>query len=163
MCLASLAMGCGGSEKPASAPVAPTATAEVEQTGLPGQEPDKATVVIDQKILDLCDIPTPKFAFDSSALSAEATAALNALAACFLTGKAQGKNMNLVGHCDPRGTEEYNMALGQRRADSVGSQLQSQGLGPDRMQTSSRGELDATGTDEPSWALDRKVQIFLAE
>jgi len=94
----------------------------------------------------------------------DAAAALDALAACFSEGgAAAGEGMRLVGHADPRGTEEYNMALGQRRAGSVAGYLSGKGLGDDKLETSSRGEMDATGTDEATWAEDRKVMIFLAE
>lgn len=150
-------------QEPPKTPAAPAPAEEEDVSNLPGKEPEKSTVVIDERILEMCDLPVPKFAFDSSALSDEASAALDALAACFRDGPAAGKGMRLVGHCDPRGTEEYNMALGQRRAGSVASHLENDGIGADRIETSSRGELDATGTDEASWALDRKVQVFLAE
>lgn len=165
--LAWLPLSCAESTQqppsPPPAPPAPAPAAEPDASQLPGKDANKGMVEIDPAILELCDIPTPHFAFDSSALSAEAGSALDALATCFVSGKAAGKNMNLVGHADPRGTEEYNLALGQRRADSVASHLKTRGLGDDRLETSSRGELDATGSDEASWALDRKVQIFLAE
>jgi peptidoglycan-associated lipoprotein len=120
-------------------------------------------VEIDPKILELCDIPTPRFDFDSAALHEDTKASLDALAACFVGGNAKDKNMRLVGHADPRGTEEYNMGLGQRRAASVAGYLEGAQLAQERMETSSRGELDAVGSDEASWAKDRKVQIFLAE
>ena len=88
---------------------------------------------------------------------------LDALAECFINGPAQGKRMLLVGHADPRGEDEYNFGLGQKRAGAVADYLQGKGLEQGRMDPSSRGELDATGTDEAGWALDRKVEITLAE
>jgi outer membrane protein OmpA-like peptidoglycan-associated protein len=44
---------------------------------------------------------------------------LDALAKCFVDGKAQNEELRLVGHADPRGDEDYDFALGQRRAASV--------------------------------------------
>ena len=88
---------------------------------------------------------------------------LNKLVTCFTTGKLSGRTMRLVGHADPRGEAEYNMVLGGKRADNVKVYLAAQGL-PDRQEeTTSRGEMDATGQDEPSWSEDRRVDVILAD
>ena len=87
---------------------------------------------------------------------------LRKLAVCFSTGPLAGRQMGLVGHADPRGESEYNMLLGERRATNVKQVIVSEGLAPDKMSTSSRGEMDATGTDEASWARDRRVDVVLA-
>jgi peptidoglycan-associated lipoprotein len=71
--------------------------------------------------------------------------------------------MKLVGHADPRGEVEYNFGLGQERAGSVAEFLKERGVPSSRMVTSSRGEIEATGTEEMSWARDRRVQILLAD
>jgi peptidoglycan-associated lipoprotein len=139
-----------------------TATAPATETDQ-DSDANPTSITIDPKIAEMCSIPTAHFEFDSSALGASAEQALDALAACFVDGPAAGNAMRLVGHADPRGTEEYNLALGQRRAGSVAGYLGGKGLEEATMETSSRGELDAGGTDEPSWALDRKVEILLAE
>ncbi|MEY2935229.1 MAG: hypothetical protein RL033_5978, partial [Pseudomonadota bacterium] len=58
---------------------------------------------------------------------------------------------------------EYNMVLGGKRADNVKAYLTSQSL-PDRQaETTSRGELDATGTDDGGWTEDRRVDVILAD
>lgn len=166
-CLFLLASACSKEpEKKLAAP--PPAPAEepatpTEQNEFPGKDPNRAAVTIDPKILELCNIPTPQFDFDSSALKPQAKEALDALTACFKDGPAKDRNLSFVGHADPRGTDEYNMALGQRRAASVSGYLENGGIASSRMETSSRGELDAVGTDEESWAKDRKVEIFMAE
>ncbi|MBW2527257.1 MAG: OmpA family protein [Deltaproteobacteria bacterium] len=128
-----------------------------------GKDPNRGNIVIGPKIQALCDLPTANFGFDSAALDATAKGALDALATCFVSGKAKGKGMRLVGHADPRGETEYNFGLGQKRAASVASYLQGKGVEEARLETSSRGETEATGTDEEGWARDRKVEIFLAE
>ena len=69
--------------------------------------------------------------------------------------------MMLVGHADPRGTFEYNFHLGERRAESVASFLNRKGVAQNRLDTTSRGKKDAVGTDEASWALDRRVDVLL--
>ncbi len=63
----------------------------------------------------------------------------------------------LTGACDPRGTEEYNIALGERRASAVREYMRSLGLNSSRVSITSVGEEMATGTDEASWAQDRNV------
>jgi len=136
-------------EPPVSRPVA-----EVEP------EPEASDVALDQAVADLCQIPTAHFRFNSTKLDADAKSALDALATCFISGPASGKTLRLVGHADPRGDEEYNFGLGQRRAGSVAAYLEKRGLGADRIETSSRGELDARGSDEDGWASDRKVAIY---
>ena len=67
--------------------------------------------------------------------------------------------MLLTGHCDPRGEYEFNMALGAERAENVKVMLTSLGVSGAHVTTSSRGKLDATGTDERSWAKDRRVDV----
>jgi peptidoglycan-associated lipoprotein len=69
--------------------------------------------------------------------------------------------MRLVGHADPRGDEEYNMSLGNRRADNVKSAIVGAGLSASQVATTSRGEMDATGTDDASWEKDRRVDVLL--
>lgn len=146
-----------------TAPTPPTETGPVVVAPDDGKDPAKSAVTIDPRIVALCGIDEPAFEYNSSSLSKSAKATLDALATCFVSGPAVGKNMRLVGHADQRGDEEYNLGLGQRRADNVGGYLRKRKLGSDRVETSSRGELDATGTDEVSWTRDRKVEILLAE
>jgi peptidoglycan-associated lipoprotein len=67
--------------------------------------------------------------------------------------------VNVVGHADPRGTEEYNLALGDRRARAVVRYLQSLGLRRNNLTASSMGEEMARGYDESSWAQDRRVEM----
>jgi peptidoglycan-associated lipoprotein len=123
----------------------------------------KGTVSLDPRIVDLCKLDEPKFDFDSSAVGPQAAKVLDAMASCFVDGAAKGKKLKLVGHADPRGETVYNFGLGQRRAGAVVQYLQKKGLTADRMASSSRGALDATGTDETGWAKDRRVDIMLGE
>jgi len=70
-------------------------------------------------------------------------------------------NVQLEGHCDERGTSEYNMALGARRAQAVYDVLLSYGLNPQRMSTISYGAeipLDPRFTEE-AWAKNRRVHF----
>jgi len=69
-----------------------------------------------------------------------------------------GRNVLIEGHCDERGTNEYNMALGERRANSAKNYIVNLGVAPSRMKTISYGEERpfATGHDEASWAQNRR-------
>jgi peptidoglycan-associated lipoprotein len=142
----------------------PPATTEVAAPAASSEESaDQAGVVVDDAVVKLCDLPEARFDFDSAKLSSSARTMLDALATCFISGPGKDKDMRLVGHADPRGTDDYNMGLGQRRAGSVSAYLGKKGLPENRMETSSRGELDAVGTDETGWAKDRRVDILLAD
>lgn len=161
-CLVALPLGCK-KKTDTEVPTSDAPTAPQGEKLAADDDPGKAGIVIDDKIASLCDIPTAHFDFDSSALSPQAKAALDALASCFIDGPAKGKGMRMVGHADPRGAEDYNFGLGQRRAGSVAQYITKRGLQESAIETSSRGELDARGVDEDSWARDRKVEIFLAD
>ena len=126
--------------------------------------PTSGSVHLDERIVRACgDLPAAHFAFDSSRIEMEAAAALDALARCFSTGPLRGRSMRLIGHTDSRGEVEYNLGLGQRRSGSVAAYLGAHGVEKAHMATSSRGEFDATGTDEEGWARDRKVDVLLAD
>jgi peptidoglycan-associated lipoprotein len=167
--LSTLVAACGSDpqpepETPADVAAAPNANAAGQgDKDTEGASDTKGPVSIDPRIVAMCNLPEPKFDFDSSSVSQQAAGVLDKLAECFISGKGKGKNLRLVGHADERGETEYNFGLGQRRAGSVAQYLQKQGLGQERMTSMSRGELDATGTDESGWAKDRRVDILLAE
>lgn len=124
----------------------------------------ESSVHVDQKIIKACgNLPTAHFAFDSANVLPESSAALDALAQCFVSGPLKNASLKLIGHADPRGETEYNLALGQQRAYSVLDILAQRGIQLHRMSTSSKGEFEATGNDEAGWARDRKVEVMLAE
>lgn len=121
-----------------------------------------SNVKIDEKIIKLCgDLPTARFSFDSAEVSAEASNVLDALARCFISGPGKGKGIKLVGHADPRGETEYNLALGQRRADSTKQGLVAYGVREDQIETVSFGSEKpvAQGHTESAWAKNRRADI----
>ena len=97
------------------------------------------------------------FAFDSSTLSSEAQAALDTQVAWLK--KHDDVNVIVQGHCDDRGTREYNLALGERRANAVKQYLVSQGIEESRISTISYGkERPAVlGNNEAAWAQNRRA------
>ncbi len=103
-----------------------------------------------------CELQTVYFEFDSSLLDAAAKASIEEAVNCY-RDRDEVVSIRLTGACDPRGTEEYNIALGERRAARVRSYMVSLGLQGSEISVRSVGEEFATGTDETSWAMDRKV------
>ena len=71
----------------------------------------------------------------------------------------------IEGHCDERGTEEYNLALGEKRAKSAMDYLSSLGIPGDRMKIISYGksQILAGGHDEASWQMNRRAQFTIIE
>ena len=71
--------------------------------------------------------------------------------------------MTVEGHCDERGTAAYNLALGQRRAESAKRFLVDLGISTDRLETISYGEERpvATGHNETSWGYNRRAQFVI--
>lgn len=100
------------------------------------------------------------FDFDQSILKAEARSALMIYAEVL---KEAPKSIRLEGHADERGTREYNMALGERRANAVRDFLILQGVRASLIETVSYGEERPAmiGSDETSWAQNRRVEIKL--
>ncbi len=162
---------CGGEEK--RPPAAPVATAEPPSPPPPappprvddGKNPNRAQLNISEDIRKACGIADEDayFDFDSANIRPQDHKVLAQLAKCFSSGPLAGRKMGLVGHADPRGEDEYNMLLGEKRATSVKNAIGAEGLALDKMNTSSRGEMDATGTDEATWARDRRVDVVLAD
>lgn len=163
VCLAALCFACSSEPEPET-PVkeAPAEPAEPA----PAPEPvQTASVKIAEDIRKLCGIEDPEafFEYNSARVKGGKNSALDKLVECFTTGKAAGRKMRLVGHADPRGDEEYNMLLGGRRADSIRSYLVKAGLPSAQAESTSRGEMEANGSDEAGWAKDRRVEIVLAD
>jgi len=101
------------------------------------------------------------FDFDKSDIKAEAAAILNANAAWL---KAHPQSTATVeGNCDERGTREYNLALGQRRADSVKSYLVDQGVAAGNINTVSFGEANPVcrGSGDNCWSQNRRADIVV--
>lgn len=72
------------------------------------------------------------------------------------------KNLVLVGHCDWRGTAEYNLGLGDRRANAVKKFLESLGANPARLETLSKGSTEAKQAGgEAEWSKDRRVDFIV--
>lgn len=127
----------------------------------------KRAVAVSDDIMKACKIQldnierAPKFDFDDADLLPEDRDVLEQIARCVTTGPLKGRALSLVGRCDPRGELEYNMVLGDYRAESVHTYLARLGVDPGAMAKTTRGDLDAEGKDEDGWQRDRRVDIAL--
>lgn len=101
------------------------------------------------------------FDFDKSFLKPEAKANLKQKAA-FLRTNAE-YSVLIAGNCDERGTEEYNLALGERRANSAKEYLMALGISGDRIKTISYGEMRPAdpASNRVAWALNRRDTFTL--
>lgn len=101
------------------------------------------------------------FNYDESTLSAEAQSALST-SASWLKKNPQ-YNLLVEGHCDERGTEQYNLALGDRRANTAKEYLMTLGVDSARIRTVSYGEERPfdPGHDESAWAKNRRAHLVL--
>jgi peptidoglycan-associated lipoprotein len=107
-------------------------------------------------ILKELQIPDINFDFDKYNLKPLAQTTLKNGAPAYL--KYKGYKLVVEGHCDERGTAEYNLALGQKRADEAAKYLADMGIEKERIKTISYGKempLDA-GHDEAAWAKNRR-------
>jgi len=105
------------------------------------------------------------FSFDSAELTPEAREILSQDAAWLSQPETSGLEFVLEGHADERGSEEYNLALADKRAAVVRDYLVGLGIQPSRMQTVSLGEERPFDTrqSEEGWALNRRVQFVLLQ
>src|SRR5262245_53670940 len=131
-----------------------------------GQTPVSPNIALSADLAQACgiqanhDVP-PNFDYNKAELAAEDRAILEKVATCLTTGPLKGRGLDLIGRADPRGTQEYNMGLGARRASAVGDYLRRLGVKPPQLAESTKGDLEATGTNEETWAKDRRVDLNL--
>jgi peptidoglycan-associated lipoprotein len=116
-------------------------------TATPGSQEDLVQNVGDRIFYDL----------DSSTISADARATLDKQAAWL--AKYPQVQVQVAGNCDERGTTEYNLALGQRRANNARDYLVAHGVNSSRISVISFGKdrPSALGSDEQSWAQNRNA------
>ena len=168
--LAMATAACGADPKPPVVAPPPPVAAQVAPTvtSAPGKA-EKMAVNVDEDIIKACNLKfeniedAPKFDYDSESLTTGEKNVLEAIARCLTNGPLKGKSVDLVGRADPRGETEYNMTLGAKRARSVHTFLGGLGVPAEKLRDTSRGELDAKGTDEDGWRKDRRVDVRLAK
>jgi peptidoglycan-associated lipoprotein len=156
--------------KPQPIPTAeqPAAKKEALASQVTDDQKVSPTLAISADLVAACGIkaaaqPNPKFDYDKDELTTDDRNILDQLATCLTNGALKGKSVSLIGRADPRGTEEYNLGLGSRRAHTVSTYLGRLGVLEPQLAVTTRGALEASGTDEASWAQDRRVDVQLKQ
>ena len=152
---------CHHEKKPVMVTPQP-APQQTQQTAQQQPTPVSQNLSAGDDLMKQCSITAvkgddPHFDFNTFELTSQDRVVLNQVATCLTTGPLKGKRLQLVGRADPRGTEEYNLGLGDRRANTVSSYLQR--LGVKKIDAKTRGALDATGKDDSGWEQDRRVDL----
>lgn len=142
-------VGCTDDEPKVEEPVQPTTTA--------APEPETAATAPVQ-----FNPETVYFAFDDYTLTGEAQGKLDALSGHLKD--SQNAVVQVEGHCDERGSTEYNLALGQRRAQSVRDYLAKLGIEAGRLSIISYGEEKpaSDGHDESAWSQNRRAEFMIS-
>ena len=114
------------------------------------------------EVLADLNFPTIYFAYDSNALVPSEAAKLDKVAAYI--NKYDSLYLIIEGHCDQRGTEEYNRSLGQRRADMIRDYLVNANVDSSRIRTLSCGKDKPAvdGNDEEAWGKNRRGMLLPA-
>ena len=175
--MVAMAAACHGNKPPVARPMPPPP----DQTTTPAQrppappvpvaepaivppEPAREDTIASASIDDLnrnSPLKPVFFDYDSAEVDATGQAALDANAA--VLKKYPSWTITIEGHCDERGTAEYNLALGERRAVGARTYLVSLGISADRLRTVSYGKefpFDP-GHDEAAWAKNRRAHFVI--
>ncbi len=156
---ASLLVACSGSSKKEEEEAA-AAAAAAEAARAAEQQAAAAAAAEQRRLQDAAAAygNVFYFDFDSYTLKPEALAALDAHIAYLQSTDA---SVRLEGHTDERGTREYNMALGERRANAVRDYMVANGIASYRIETVSYGEERpvAYGSGEANWSQNRRVEL----
>lgn len=169
------AAGCRHRTKPVAAPPvaeavpspAPTTSVEAPSRDFPVPQPSSGEVLssditeLNRTARERGWIVDAFFDFDSFVLAPAAQQALTQSAQWLRDHPDYA--LNVQGHCDERGTEQYNLALGDRRANSARTYLVSLGIDGDRLTTVSYGEerpFDEGHTEE-AWAQNRRAHLVI--
>lgn len=174
--LATIVVGACAKKKPATTPMPPpaippaagttpdTPAQPVEESAPVATEPVAEDAIGSRSLDDLNrDSPLEPvfFGLDASELDADGQAVVQANAE--LLKKYSSWAITVEGHCDERGTAEYNLALGERRAMAVKTYLVSLGISPDRVRTVSYGKefpFDPAH-NEAAWAKNRRAHFVV--
>lgn len=173
--LVGLTSACRSKTTPTPEPAPPvTDTVEPVAPTTPVEQPDfvpEPPVAVEELPSDLAELNRQAqekgwirdafFEYDEATLTAAAQDALSASATWL---KAHGDyNLLVEGHCDERGTEQYNLALGDRRANTAKDYLVTLGIDAGRIRTVSYGEERpfAEGSSDEAWSQNRRAHLVL--
>ena len=160
--------GCASKPEEVEVVEEPEVVSEPIETVAPAAPPKAAWMVKDGALYELDSndeyvaVGTGKlyFDFDQAMVKRQGHAALNKHAT-YLASSSDAR-VRLEGHADERGTREYNLALGERRANAIRAYLTSQGASNYQTEVISYGEEKAAvdGHDESAWSMNRRVELI---
>ena len=162
------AMACANTTPPAKEPVAMgEMTKPGPQTPNGTREAD-TTIQISDDFRRECQLPNapkeaPHFDYADATLHARGANILDDVAKCLSEGPMKGRVMTIIGRTDARGSAAYNKELSANRAEAARSYLVQHGVAVANVRVIARGEQGAQGTDEETWALDRRVDFELGD
>ncbi len=167
VCCLFFPVGCSKKRKPEPAVSTPTPIPEIPTaTPQPIREPEISEEELARQRYEKEKQEVFKniyFDFDKATLSIKARAVLSGIGDWMI--EHPGKKVLIEGHCDERGSEEYNLALGERRANAAKEYLISYGVSADRLRTISYGEERPADPrhNEEAWAKNRRAHFVVID
>jgi peptidoglycan-associated lipoprotein len=163
---AALAVAGCAKKPPKELPPGPVDSSSQTQTGPDQSAGNVGNAIVPGSRADfLQSVPSDRVFFDTDSYTVdeEDRSVLNAQASWLQ--RYPNARVTIEGHADERGTREYNLALGDRRANAAKNYLASQGVSVARMTTISYGKErpEALGSDESAWAKNRRAVTVLPE
>jgi peptidoglycan-associated lipoprotein len=170
-----ISLGCGNQTVPPSDASAVASTSEPasdsqgpKASAGEARNDSETTVHISDEIMSECRMQAdpsevPRFDLDQSTLRPRGRNILDDVATCMKNGPLENRTITLIGRTDARGTSKHNQVLAGSRADAARNYLLQKGVTEKKMLVIARGEQSATGNDEATWALDRRVDLELGD
>ncbi len=173
-------LGCGAVAVTVAACASntPNSKEPVDLTGPQASAPDSqreqarndadTTIQISDDFRRECQLPNapqeaPHFSYADATLHAKGQNILDDVAKCLKDGPLAGRVITIIGRTDPRGSAEYNKQLSASRAEAARNYIVQRGVATANVRIIARGEKGARGTDEATWAMDRRVDFELGD
>jgi outer membrane protein OmpA-like peptidoglycan-associated protein len=165
--LVASAAGCASDKTPAREPVAMGEMTKPGPQSPEGREND-TTIQLSDEFKQACELPNdpkdvPHFDYAEATLHTHGANVLDDVAKCLSTGPMKGRVMTIIGRTDARGSAAYNKQLSANRAEAARNYLVERGVAAANVRIIARGKQGAQGTDEETWALDRRVDFELGD
>ena len=161
-----LSVGCAKKSTPSSAS-SKGSNSDTSSSGTNGSKNGTSTDDVSSKNgadlgIDTSKLPGIYFDYDQSSVNDDGRSKLQTIATAL---KGKKIKVTVEGHCDERGSNEYNLALGERRSQSVKSYLQKLGVSSDRVAAISYGEErpSVNSSEESGWSKNRRAELVIAQ
>ena len=157
----SLSMGCGKKATPSStSSTGNAAGTSATNNGVSSEDASSGNSA--NGGFDASKIPVIYFDYDQASINDEGRTKLQTIAT---TLKGKKAKLTIEGHCDERGSNEYNLALGERRSQAVKSYLQKLGVASDHVAAISYGEERpaVNSAAESAWSKNRRAEIVVSQ